>query len=424
MNLNYYPYVPKHIVLRRYDQINIYDLKNDESYVIDNEAYSVLKNINGTNSNKEIVEKYHKNKQKEVIEALDDFHELNIINLSQKAITDTSKISLDHIDISDQNLFDPPFLKNLMINITEKCNLKCKHCYIADKNLVDFPLDKLKEVIKDFYQFQGIRLILTGGEPFLYSKLKDLLIFLKDVPIQKVLLSNGLLIKDNQEILDLLKNNYFEVYVSVDGLEASHNDFRDADCYKDTIDGIMILLENNINTSINTMVHKQNLSEFDDLFKLLNSLGKIKNWSIDIPTFDDSTPQSIKDKYEISFEEGGRILKHYGWGVIFESESESNDFAYACGPHLMAIDVVGVITKCGFFTEKSVGNIFDLGIKKGWELIQKSLNWCLEDLKCSEENCKFIGDCRGGCRYRGFKYTGDIYGVDSFKCYQFGKLIK
>ena len=424
MNPSYYPYVPKHIVLRRYEQVNIYDLKNDESYIIDDEAYSILKNINGNTSNKKIIEKFPQDKQKEVLEALDDFHELKIIDFSPNIITDTSKLSFDHLNIPDQNPFDQPFLKNLMINITEKCNLQCKHCYITDKNPLDFPLDKLKAIVKNFYKFQGIRLVLTGGEPFLYSKLKELLIFLKDIPIQKVLLSNGMLIKDNSEILDLLKDNYFEVYVSLDGLESSHNDFRDANCFKDTIDGIKALLENNINISINTMVHKQNLSEFDDLFKLLNSLGKIKNWSIDIPTFDDSISQSIKEKYEISFEEGGQILKDYGWGVIFESESESNDFAYACGPHLMAIDVVGVITKCGFFTEQSVGNIFDLGIKKGWELTQESLNWYLDDLKCRDLNCEFIDDCRGGCRYRGLKNTGDIYGVDSFKCFQFGNLIK
>ena len=58
------------------------------------------------------------------------------------------------------------------------------------------------------------------------------------------------------------------------------------------------------------------------MYKLLNSLGKIKNWSIDIPTFDDTIPKSVREKYEISPEEGGAILKEYGWGVIFESYSE------------------------------------------------------------------------------------------------------
>ena len=66
--------------------------------------------------------------------------------------------------------------------------------------------------------------------------------------------------------------NNFEIYVSIDGLETSHNDFRDADCFKDSIDGIKLLLKKELKVSINTMVHKQNINEFDDLYKLIHSL--------------------------------------------------------------------------------------------------------------------------------------------------------
>ena len=177
MKPNYYPYIPKHIVLRRYEQVNIYDLKNDESYIVDDEAYSVLNLINGTNSNDRIIDNYQGNKKKEVSEALNDFYELNIIDFSDTEVIDKSNILFEHIDLPRKNPFAPPFLKNLMINITEKCNLKCKHCYITNKNPINFPLEKLIKIITEFYNLQGIRLILTGGEPFLYSKLKDLLIF-------------------------------------------------------------------------------------------------------------------------------------------------------------------------------------------------------------------------------------------------------
>jgi len=422
MESTFYPYLPKHIVLRRYDDVNIYDLKNDESYIIDNEAYSVLKLCDGQKSINDIANEFPEDKREEVKEALSSFNELGVSINSTSMIEDNSVKSLEHQKLLEKNMFNPPYLKNLMINITEKCNLTCKHCYITHKNPIDIPFDKLTEVIKQFYEYQGIRLIMTGGEPFLYSKLRELLIFLKAVPLQKVFLTNGLLIEENQEILDLLQANFCEIYVSLDGLEKTHNDFRNADCFQDTIKGIKILLENDISVSINTMVHKQNLQEFDEIFRLLNSLGKIKNWSIDIPTFDETTPKSIREKYEITPEEGGQILKDYGWGVIFESYSESDDTGYACGPHLMAIDVLGVVTKCGFFTEQSVGNIFELGLKESWILIQKNLNWNICDLECKKINCEVIDDCRGGCRYRGYKNSGSILGVDAFKCSQFEKL--
>ena len=156
------------------------------------------------------------------------------------------------------------------------------------------------------------------------------------------------------------------------------------------------------------------------MFEIYEIDGIIGN-GVNVQNFAQGNGRSIREKYEITPEEGGQILKDYGWGVIFESDSESPN-NYACGPHLMAIDVIGTITKCGFFTEQNIGNIFDLGLKKSWELIQKNLNWCLSELKCKEINCQYIGDCRGGCRYRGYRQSGDLHGIDEFKCYQFGKL--
>lgn len=418
MNPTDIPYIPLNISLRRYEEINIFDLKNDESYVIDDEAYSVLKLINGSRNIKEILTEYPDKKKKEVSEALNDFYELNIITFSPITIKNPVMISTKHINLPDKNVFKPPYLKNLMINITEKCNLTCKHCYITNKNRIDFPIDKLKRIIKEFYELQGIKLVLTGGEPLLYSQLKDLLIFLKDFPLIKVLLSNGVLFADNPEIRALLRDNYFEVFVSIDGLMDTHNDFRDADCFQASIDGIKTLLKEGITVSINTMVHKQNLNEFDNMLELFKSLGTIKNWSIDIPTFDNTTPKSIRDKYEISAKEGGEILKNYGWGEYHSSES----YDFACGPNIMAIDVLGVVTKCGFFYDESVGNVLDLGLKKSWELIQENLNWRISDLQCAELKCEYLEQCRGGCRYRAYQATGNVHGVDSYKCAQFGKL--
>ncbi|MBD3255016.1 MAG: radical SAM protein [Candidatus Lokiarchaeota archaeon] len=428
MNLRNMPYIPNHISFRRYREIDVYDLKNNESFLIDEEAFSLLKSIDGDTSYAQILQKYPESKKEEIKDALQQFIDLGIVDNKSDAqkLSLSKKTEYSSPKLPNKNPFSKPYLQNIMINITERCNLSCKHCYITDKNTLDMPLERLKALIKDFYKLQGIRLILTGGEPFLYSELKALLEFLKKFPLQKVMLSNGVLIGKDQRILDLLRDNYFEVFVSIDGLEASHNDFRDANCFHDAINGIKTLLDNHIAVSINTMVHKQNLHEFIELYELISSLGEIRNWSIDIPTFDDQTPKEIIDRYAITPKEGGRILKNYGWGVVFESggviSGSEESVEYACGPHLIAIDVLGNITKCGFFSEQNIGKVFEIGLKKGWKLIQKELNWTLDELECNKINCEFMNDCRGGCRYRALKNSGSVYGVDSFKCYQFGKM--
>lgn len=424
MNLSSYPYVPNYIVLRKYRDYNIYDLKHDESYIIDEEAYNVLKYSDGLANIHQIIQKFPEHKKDDIIEGIEQFQELGILHLSSDRIEDEKIKNVNHVKTPEKNPFNPPYLKNLMINITERCNLTCKHCYITEKNKSDMPLEDIMSLTQEFHELQGIRLILTGGEPFLYSKFRELLIKLKEIPLQKVILTNGVLISDmDEEILNLLKDNFFEIFVSLDGMEESHNDFRNAKCFNDTIEGIITLLNKEITVSINTMVHKQNLDEFGEMYELISSLGEIRNWSIDIPTFEEETPPAIKDKYKISFQEGGDILRNYGWGVIYESPAEGESVDYACGPYLMAVDVLGNITKCGFsFYDESLGNVLDFGLKKSWELIQENLNWSIQDLECAEINCEYLNKCRGGCRYRAKQYTGDIHGIDSFKCFQFGKL--
>ena len=92
MNPQDIPFIPRHIVLRRYEEINIIDLKADESYVIDDEAYSVLKLIDGVRCNGEIIDIYPEAKKQEVSEAIKDFHELEIVNFSPNKITDKALV--------------------------------------------------------------------------------------------------------------------------------------------------------------------------------------------------------------------------------------------------------------------------------------------------------------------------------------------
>lgn len=419
---NHFPYIPSHITFRRYNEINIYDLQNDESFLIDEDAFTLLKKVDGKATFQEILNQFTIQKQEEVYKALESFIELELIQFLPQPVNSQDFSTMNTISLPEKNPFEEPYFMKLMINITERCNLQCKHCYIPEKNQVDMSLDNLKKLINDFYALQGSRLILTGGEPFLYSNLLPLMHFLKKIPLQKVLLSNGILINEKLELLKLLKENYFEVFVSLDGLKEAHNDLRNANCFRDTLEGIKILLENDISVSINTMVHKENINQFDEMYNLIKSLGEIKSWAIDIPTFDKSTPDEIREKYEISYEKGAEILKNYGWGVLFESEACSKDLA--CGPNIMAIDVLGNLSKCGFFSDNNIGNVFNLGLKKSWEAVQADLNWNMSELKCFELNCKYLDECRGGCRYRAYTLTGDILGVDKYKCYQFGRLGK
>ncbi len=66
---------------------------------------------------------------------------------------------------------------------------------------------------------QGLRVMVTGGEPILHSNFEALNDLLPDFAIRKVLFTNGLLL--DKDLLGRLKVD--EIQISIDGLEKAHD---------------------------------------------------------------------------------------------------------------------------------------------------------------------------------------------------------
>ena len=69
---------------------------------------------------------------------------------------------------------------------------------------------------------QGLRVLVTGGEPLLHSEFDALNDFLSDYPLRRVLLSNGLLLNSK----NMKTFNVDEIQISIDGLDDSHDAIR------------------------------------------------------------------------------------------------------------------------------------------------------------------------------------------------------
>lgn len=296
-----------------------------------------------------------------------------------------------------------PTLRYLEIQLTNACNLNCLHCYQSEKKFIELDINLLKKVLNDFIKIQGLRIILSGGEPLLYSKLDELNKFLKDYPARVVLLTNGTLIKN----FDVSKWNFDEIQISIDGLEESHDFIRGIGCFKKLIEGIEYLKSHTkIDISFATMIHKKNLKDFPKIKKLAKKYN-IKEWGIDYPVI---TGNLLENREIVpSIEESLKCFR-YRFGASFHSTDENNP--YACGTHLMTLSADGFFLPCGFFQEKVYGNI-----KDGLINAIKNRNFFKLDEIMDCKDCDFILDCRGGCRYR----AGDIKSKDIIMCKIFGK---
>jgi len=295
-----------------------------------------------------------------------------------------------------------PSLRYLEIQLTNRCNLNCLHCYQKEKRALELPIESLKKVLEDFVKVQGIRVILSGGEPLLYTKFLELNDFLKGYPARVVLLTNGTLIpKFNPG-----QWNIDEVQISIDGMEEAHDFIRGKGCFKKLIEGIeKIKKESEIDISFATMIHKRNLKDFKSLKKLIKSYGA-KEWGIDYPVVAGNL-EGNKDLLP-EIEQAIKCLK-YRFGASYHSMGDENN--YGCGTHLMTLCYDGNFLPCGFYKDKIFGTIEE-GLMKA---ISNREFVKLEEIdEC--KGCIYIKDCRGGCRYRAGKRTGR----DFFMCRVFG----
>lgn len=82
---------------------------------------------------------------------------------------------------------------SIKLNITKKCNLRCKHCFINEYQ-GEMPIEEIFDLIDDFHKNRLPILFITGGEPFIRNDLIDILLYLKNTSINVNLATNGTLI--------------------------------------------------------------------------------------------------------------------------------------------------------------------------------------------------------------------------------------
>ncbi len=295
-----------------------------------------------------------------------------------------------------------PSLRYLELQITSACNLQCRHCYLGDHSGTELPPPVVKSILKEFERMQGLRVLITGGEPLLHSRFNEINDMLPDLLVRKVLFTNGLLLK--KDVIGLLKVD--EIQVSVDGLEEAHDRLRGAGTFNKVMASIKLAMDAGFDVSISTMVHRSNLADFDAMEQLFKDMG-IKDWTVDVPC-----PVGRLEKNNDLFigpEEGGRYLG-YGFGGGLHASGQG----YGCGLHLMAVMADGRIGKCSFYRDKTIGSVED-GLRTVWSRLQPIH---LSDLQCK---CDYLEICRGGCRYRAELLEGKG-GRDRYRCMLYGTL--
>ena len=171
----------------------------------------------------------------------------------------------------------------IQLHLTERCNLKCTHCYQSGKSSDEMTLAEIRSVIREVADMLGewsaaydvtfsSSFNITGGEPFLRQDIFPVLEELADKRIDAYLLSNGILITKNKaEVLSRL--GVKGVQVSIEGPEKIHDAIRGKGSLKRSLSGIQCLLDAGIEVTMNTTLSDINATYFFDVIALASSIG-------------------------------------------------------------------------------------------------------------------------------------------------------
>ena len=174
----------------------------------------------------------------------------------------------------------------IQLHITERCNLRCSHCYQDGNRAGEMTLgeiisimDEVSEMIAAWDEAYSVQFessfTVTGGEPFLRSDFSAILGAMNQKGFDTYILTNGTLIS-REKARELANLGVRGIQISLEGPEQIHDSIRGAGSFAASINGIHNIVNSGIELTLNTTLSEINAPYFMDMITLASALGAQK----------------------------------------------------------------------------------------------------------------------------------------------------
>ncbi|MBC8871347.1 MAG: radical SAM protein [Planctomycetes bacterium] len=164
-----------------------------------------------------------------------------------------------------------------MIEITNRCNLRCPHCAstsgIAREDELSY--EEIRSLLATIAELGGEEVTLIGGEVFLRDDWFEIGQAVNHFGMKLILISNGLLIRDDETFQRLRHLQPLLIGISVDGASReSYRRSRGIDGFDHCL-AVLRRLRDEGHDEVNaiTTLMKSNLREFDEFVALFDNTG-------------------------------------------------------------------------------------------------------------------------------------------------------
>ncbi len=174
--------------------------------------------------------------------------------------------------------FRPPTRGRLLIwEITNNCNLLCKHCCNSSNNQInkkELSIDIISSIIPEIIKLNIREIYFTGGEPLVRKDFYNILSLFKGLSIDTFFATNGTLF-DIEKVKKINNLNIKQVTISLDShFPSIHNNLRNnKDAFKKTINGIKLCLKCRVPLRISSMIYPGNHNFLFEFVEFLSNMG-------------------------------------------------------------------------------------------------------------------------------------------------------
>ncbi|MFH2219770.1 MAG: radical SAM protein [Pseudomonadota bacterium] len=259
-----------------------------------------------------------------------------------------------------------PLLTHLDMELTERCNNNCIHCYInlPSKDMTakerELSAEDIKEIIKEAAALGCLTLRFTGGEPLLREDFEELYIFARKQGLKVLLFTNATLISRHLAELFTRIPPLDKIEVSVYGVTTKSYEAvsRIPGSFEAARRGINLLLENKVPFVVKSALLPSNKKEV----KAFETWAESVPWMDSPPDHamffdlrcrrDSEVKNRMIKKFRLSPEEGLKILTRNREAYLKEMKEFCTKFVGAPGDKLLSCGAgvgSGCVDAYGYF---------------------------------------------------------------------------
>ncbi|MGE5372590.1 MAG: radical SAM protein [Solirubrobacterales bacterium] len=339
-------------------------------------------------------------------------------------------------------------------NMTNRCNLRCEHCYIHAEDRQykgELSTDEAKAFIDDLAKMQAPVLLFSGGEPLLREDIFELGELAAAKGLRPVISSNGTLI-DDATAKKIKAAGFQYVGISIDGLSETHDKFRrKVGAFEQAIQGIRACLANDVKTGVRFTVNQSNQQDLPGLIDLIEKEGiprfcmyhlvyagrgreimKLDTSREEKRAVLDLVAEKTIDLNRRGVEVEILTTDNHADGIYLLNRIQRLDAGRAeevvkllemhggcsAGTKFANVDPQGNVHPCQFWQDYSLGNIREKPFSEIWtgnDPLMVQLREKSKHVKGRCGSCGFKELC-GGCRIRAREAYGDLWAEDP-ACY-------